>query len=336
MKPIVAIVFGFVLLFSLGACKTAPSPEAAKTPIIFASYAEYPQQVLRSPAFCESVRTFAGSMNRAPIRFYYSEQVSELIEKSREELEAMSVELRRFDVPDEARRITLAGKPFAAAKAEADAAGEAEVLAFLDANILVLQEPRAFRLEPGTDFAYRPVMHRNIGSLYDEPPDAFWTRIYENLDVAEAALFPMEGIADKLVIRPYYNAGFLVVRPERRLLRKWAENFKICYQDPELVEMCRDEKHNVFLHQAALAGTVPAHLERKKTAELPPAYNYPLFFHKFYESDFTFDSLENVVSIKYEFDFNDLPADWDKNLKGPVEVIAWIKAHCAPEKEKEN
>jgi hypothetical protein len=337
MKQVIAAVLELILMsFLFGACNPTPSseaPEVEKAPIIFATYAEYPQQVLRVRSFCESIRTHAGSMSRAPIRFYFTSELRGLVDESRASLEALSVELRSFEVPDDAPKVILAGKPFAAARAEADAAEEVAILAFLDANVLILREPSAFHLESGTDFAYRPVMHRNIGSLYDEPPDEFWSRIYAKLSVDESRLFPMEGIADKLIIRPYYNAGHLVVRPERGVLRKWAENFQMCYQDPELAEMCEDEKHNIFLHQAVLSATVPVYVEREKTADLGPAYNYPLFFDTFYESERSFDSLEDVVSLKYEFNFNDLPADWDSNLKGPSDVIAWIKTHCVRDDE---
>jgi hypothetical protein len=310
-------------------------PKEARLPILFASYAEYPQQVRRSLVFCESVRTFAGSMSQAPIRVYLSEGLPALPEELREAFSSLGVELRRFDVPEEARKFVLAGKPFAAAQAEAEASGEAEILAFLDANIIVLGEPRDFLLVTDKDFAYRPVMHKNIGTLYGEPPDAFWSRLYQKLNVTEDALFPMLGVADRLEIRPYYNAGYLVVRPERALFAKWADNFKICYRDPELAEMCRDEKRNVFLHQAALAGTVPVYLNREKTVELPGSHNYPLFFDRFYDSKKTYDSLEDVVSIKYEFDFADLPAEWDQSLSGPAETIAWIKAHSILHEEME-
>lgn len=337
MKHLFIITIVFLLLlfatYSPASFREDEQGSAAKIPILFASYAEYPQQVVRCLLFCESIRTFAGSMREAPIRVYLSEQLETLREKYQDRFAGLKVEVRNLKVPPAAQKFYLAGKPHAAARAEADAAGEADILAFLDANIIVIKEPQDFWLEPETVLAFRPVFHQNIGSLYSEPPDVFWSRVYQILNVPESAIFPMEAVADKSVLRPYINAGYLVVRPEHGTLRKWAESFTTCYQDPNLAEICRQDTYNVFLHQAALAGAVMTHIERCDMTELPRTYNIPLFFEKFYDSEYTFDSLENIVSFKYEFNFADLPEGWDQKLKGPVEVIAWIKSHCRQERE---
>ena len=60
---------------------------------------------------------------------------------------------------------------------------------------------------------------------------------------------------------------------------------------------------------------------------MPLAYNYPLFFEKFFDSELKFDSLEDVVSIKYEFEFDELPEGWDEDLNAPPGLIDWIKTH---------
>jgi 2-oxo-4-hydroxy-4-carboxy--5-ureidoimidazoline (OHCU) decarboxylase len=57
-----------------------------------------------------------------------------------------------------------------------------------------------------------------------------------------------------MTIRPYFNAGLLIVRPELRLLRAWPGAFQKAAADKELTNMCRqDQRKMVFLHQAALA-----------------------------------------------------------------------------------
>ena len=334
MKHIIIFIFVLLLLvFLFTACSPAADSETeegsvSKIPILIASYAEYPVQVSRCLVFCESVRTFAGSMRNAPIRVYLSEQLDTLRDEYKDRFSALNVELRTLEIPAEARRFYLAGKPHAAAQAEADAAGKADILAFLDANIIVIKEPQDFRLGPETTLGYRPVFHKNIGSLYSKPPDAFWRRIYQILKVPESAIFPMEAVADKSVLRPYINAGYLVVRPDRGVLRKWVECFTTSYLDPELAEMAQQDSYNIFLHQAALACAVMLHIERQEMIELPRTYNIPLFFEKFYDSEYTFDSLEGIVSFKYEFNFANLPEGWDQKLQGPSDVITWIKSHC--------
>lgn len=343
MKHLVFIFAGLLLLiFFLGGCGPRPSKtgegsereSAARIPLLIASYAETPSQAENSLNFADSFRTFAGSMKKAPIRIYLSDQLPDM-PGLRERLLGLNVEVRTYHVPEETRRFILAGKPAAAARAETEADGEAEILAFLDTNVLMFGEPKAFRLEPGKDFAYRPVFHQNVGSLFQDPADSYWNRIYSLLEVDPSVLFPMEAAADKHILRPYYNAGYLVARPERGLLRKWAEHFALCTRDSELIDLCRDQLHNIFLHQAVLSATVPVFFARDRTLQLPDSYNYPLFFEKFYASKAPFNSLEEVVSIKIEFSFADLPQGWEDELKAPADVIEWIQAHLTGKDEED-
>ena len=63
--------------------------------------------------------------------------------------------------------------------------------------------------------------------------------------------------------------------------------------------------------------------------ELPDAYSYPLFFERFHGSLLSFDSLEGVVTMRYEFRVEDLPVGWEGQVNGPTEVIAWISERLA-------
>ena len=168
-------------------------------------------------------------------------------------------------------------------------------------------------------------MHQNIGSLYAEKPDKFWKNLYEKLKISDELLFSMLTIADKKIIRPYFNAGLLILRPEYNILKKWADYFRILYNDETIIEICKEQKYNIFLHQAALVGAVLNQLKQDELELLPFSYNYPLFFENFYNSEIRFDSIKDVISIKYEFDFKQLPTGWDKKLKGSKEIINWIK-----------
>ena len=181
-------------------------------------------------------------------------------------------------------------------------------------------------LGSGVSFGYRPVTHKRIGSLYSEPPDEFWSRIYQKLSVPEDSIFPMSTVADKKIIRPYFNAGLLVVRPERGILRKWRQSFTTLYEDPALVEMChQDEDKKIFIHQVALAGAMLSLLKREEMVEFSHLFNYPLFFDELFPSEEKFDSLDGVITLRYDVLFRKPPPDWSQKLKGPSEIISWLK-----------
>jgi hypothetical protein len=132
--------------------------------------------------------------------------------------------------------------------------------------------------------------------------------------------------ADSKTIRPYFNAGLLVVRPEKGILRKWAQNFPVLYEDPVFVEWCNEDRYKlIFLHQVALAGAVLNKLTKEEMSELSYRINYPVFFDRLFEADKDFSSIEEAVTIRYDVFFRKAPPNWDKTLKGPKEKIEWLK-----------
>jgi len=82
-------------------------------------------------------------------------------------------------------------------------------------------------------------------------------------------------------VRPYLNAGSLVVRPELGIMRAWSERFAWLYRDTRMSAFYpRDRRYAAFVHQAVLAGTVLAKVERARMRELPKFTNYPRQFHE--------------------------------------------------------
>jgi len=60
-----------------------------------------------------------------------------------------------------------------------------------------------------------------------------------------------------------------------------------------------------LLHQAVLAGTLPAVLSQDDIVELPHPVNYALHMHTEYPAELRARSLEDVVTCRYESSFND-------------------------------
>jgi endonuclease/exonuclease/phosphatase family metal-dependent hydrolase len=295
--------------------------------IIFATFAEQQSDLARIQIMIESIRAFAGRFSNAPVWVYLTEGLLASGSEHLEEIESLGGEFRLGRAPEEATWFYLSRKVFASAQAEAEAAEKTDILAWLDVDTVFLQEPGEFLLPKGKSLGYRPVMHRNISPLYSEPLDDFWKRAYENMSVPESRAFRMVTVADGDEIRPYINAGCLIVRPERGLLRKWAETFPLLSKDPVLKEMClRDERKRIFIHQVALSGAVMKHLGRDEMLELSDRINYPIFFGEMFGSQRSFHDIREAVTIRYENFFDNAPSDWDIQLSGPPHTIAWLKA----------
>ncbi|UCC78526.1 MAG: hypothetical protein JSW64_09590 [Candidatus Zixiibacteriota bacterium] len=294
--------------------------------IIFGTFAETGEQLRHALFLVESVRTFAGKYKDAPIWVCIPPH---LLGKNRQlegSITALKATIKTSEAPEEALRFYFARKVYAAGKAEAEAEGNADILVWMDEDTIVLSEPKDFKLKDGIGFAYRPVMHNRSGSLYSEPPGSFWSRIYEILSVDDNLLFPMVTPADRQTIRAYFNAGLLVVRPERRILRRWGEDFTTLYTDSILADMCdNDIEKKIFIHQTALVGAVLNNLSKEEMIELSDRYNYPIFFHQQYEAEKEFGSIEDIITLRYDVYFRNPDPEWDKKLKGPPRIVKWLQ-----------
>jgi hypothetical protein len=136
----------------------------------------------------------------------------------------------------------------------------------------------------------------------------------------------MMTVADGKTIRPYFNAGLLAVRPECGILRKWIEDYKTLYGDSVFLEMARQEpKIIIFLHQVALSGAILKTIKRNEMMELPGWYNFPMFFKQMFGGLHEFDSIDSVVTLRYHDYFRKPDPEWSRKLKGPAELILWLK-----------
>jgi hypothetical protein len=302
--------------------------------IIFAAFAEGDEQLYHVQVMVESVRKFAGNFRDAPIWIFTPEGSCDKHKGILAKISSMHADIYESTAPKEALEYYFSRKVFAAAEAETQTETQTEILAWLDEDTIILKEPKGFLLAHDKSLGYRPVMHQNIGSLYSELPDVFWSRVYKNLSIPESALFPMVTPADQRTLRPYFNAGMMVVRPGRGVLRKWPENFKKLYQDPVFAEMCtQDVTKRIFLHQAALVGAILNTLKKEEMLELSSNYNYPLFFHEKFEATRKFGDISEAITTRYDIFFRDPTPGWSERLKGPKEITAWLKEKFSENRE---
>lgn len=313
-----------IIIFSQS-CK---QPEPEKHPLIFYSYAENPDQVHYLVPLVESIRTFAGRYKDATIWVYILPELMEQEASTIAELNSYNVEVKNIEIPEEATWFVLSGKVFAASLAESEAEGKTDILVFLNYDTVILDEPEEFKLPENKKLGYRPVMHKNVGLLYSEPLDSFWMRIYERMSLDESRLFPMVTPADEDTIRPYFNAGLLVVRPDAGILKKWVEYYGKLYQDTVLKKMCEEDiSKRIFLHQTALTGAILNQYTPEDILLLSDRMNYPIFFREQFGAKKDFHDISDVVTFRHESYFNNPDPEWEKKISGPQEKIDWIREH---------
>ena len=295
-----------------------------KGKLIFASIVS-PRKASETNALLlvESIRSFAGSHSRDQIWFFTPGHGERLSTTVRDRLLSLNVTLIPFEIDPEVARFPFTGEATAAALAEEKARGQADFLAWLNANTLVLREPEDFLLPDEKCLGYKPVHHTNVGSRYGDDLDPFWTLVYRYCDVPEDRVFPMTTHVDGEVLRPYFNAGCHVSRPEKQLLRAWLDTYLEVYREPAFQKLYQqDGRYEVFIHQAVLSGVILSALATDELQELPPEYNYPLHLHSEDVTDHRPSLLEELVTIRHEGFYDD--PEWIKKMPARESLKRWI------------
>jgi hypothetical protein len=291
--------------------------------IVFASYVQDRPELEQALVLVRSLRSFGGSMSNSPFWLYLPAESPALAAGTETTIDSLAIEIRTTSTPASASRFFYSGKTFAAGNAEAAAAGRFEMLAWLDPDNLIAREPLAFRLDKGVSLGCRPVMIKLIGSDHSQPPDAFCSRVYRITAVPPERIYPVITAVDRQQIRAYFNAGLLVVRPQRGLLRRWPEFYQRLYSDPFLEEACgREVRKRIFLHQAALAAAVLMTLTREETADLGDSYNFPVFMPEGYSAAGILENPDQAVTVRHDGMMYRDPGWREKLPKGAI--TGWL------------
>lgn len=272
----------------------------------------------------ESIRTFGGTLSKNPIWIFTPESSQPITDKTKARLQSLDVNLISFVMDDSKLPFFFADTIQAIAFAEAMAERETLLLAWMDSNTLVLNEPKDFLLPQDKSLGYRPVHHTLIGSRYAEPLDPFWTQIYGSCQVPQNRVFPMVTHVDATEIRPYFNAGLLITHPTNRLFRTWHDTFFELYKKPACQDFYQqDKRYEIFVHQAALSGVILSMYPQEELLELPPTYNYPLHLITDDISDTRPTSLDELVTIRHEGFYQD--PDWSTKMPAQKSLKTWIE-----------
>jgi hypothetical protein len=243
----------------------------------------------------ESLRAFGGPLRDSEVWAF-------VLDPNRVSRALPGIEgVRRFllAVPEE-YRYPFAEKVYACARAEEMAGPEVCSLVWLSLDCLVINPPLLFDLGSEFDVAFRPVHHRNIGSPAHEPLDDFWQGVYRALEVEEMP-YTVQSFADGQALRPYFNTHCFAFNPAAGLGQAWWEHFKAMVADGAFqAGPCRDELHQIFLHQAILSTLVARRVPWERVRLLPPEYNYPLNLLREMPPDRRAPTLNRLVNAVYE------------------------------------
>lgn len=254
--------------------------------------------------FLDTFFEFSGVISKYPIYIMKPENSKKLSDELLRKIKNYDVNLVEYPITDAQLKFIFTDKVIASAVLEERLDGDVDILAWLAPDTLFINEPKDFLLEDDIALGYRPVHHKLIGSSYDEPLDEFWKICYELLDIEEENVFPIHTCMGEKV-RPYFNAGFLIVRPEIRILRTWKDYFLENFDNDIFKKFYQDDvRYVVFVHQIILSTVIISILDQNDLYELPETYNYPLNLLSEIPEEARPDKLSDLITARYD-DYND-------------------------------
>jgi len=290
------------------------------TNLTFAFMQAYGGDERESLLLAHSLHKFGGKLANLPLWLMMPEKLEQVSEGTLRELEELGAQVHRFEVPEEALHFPFGCKVFAAAAAEELASRESGVLVWMDSDTIFAGEPTDFMLDKNVSLGYRPVMLKNISSLYDEPVTAFWSLMFERFGTPVDHIFPMPTTIDGVRIRPQFNAGIMSLCPEKKLLRTWRDNFERIYQQPELTPFYQEHVlYRIFVHQSILSATLLAMLRQDEMHDLGSRFNIPVFL------DAAPELARKALTLRYdEFKFFEQP-DWKEKIELDESFQNWLQ-----------
>ena len=278
---------------------------------------------INSLLLAESIRSFGGKLATCPVWFMFPEIDKSLTSRSQERLEALDIKLIPFEVETDLQNFFFGVELTALGLAETLAEKQTNLLAWLDSNTILLHEPERFLLPDNIQLAYKPVHHRLLGSKFDQPIDPFWKEIYQYCQVPQERIFSMHPMVEDIRMRPYFNAGLLVIRPQQGLLRHWLNKFLELYKMPALQSHYqKDPRYKIFIHQAVLSGVILNQYDRAEILELPDSYNYPAHLWQQDKTSRRPASFNEMITLRHEGFYND--ADWKKKIPVSKDRLNWL------------
>ena len=279
---------------------------------------------VQSLMLAKSLRHFGEVLADLPI-WIYTPEGQPLQGPVLEALQDLDVELIPFPMDAAIRRFPFAGKTLAAAVAEERAEKEGVILAWHDRTGFIHQAPFDFILPAGINLAFRPTDIANIGAPLDEPLPEFWQKYLAHFSLDAEALTPITTAIDKVDLRLYVNAGLLVVRPENRLLRTWADCLVQTYALPEFQPFYQqNQAYAIFMHQVALTAATVMTTTVDEREILPNTYLFSVDNFFDYPPKERPLTLDQITTGRFH-EFFALP-NWQEKVIASPGLVDWFQS----------
>ena len=261
-------------------------------PIAFIMCTEGGQLEQESLLMVESLRRFGGNLKNTPIYSFQVRDKNYVSTPTLKALESFEVKHQKVVLNHKYPDYPLANKPLLCAYAEQNI--DAEIIVFLDSDLVFFSEPKEFLLPPEYDVGIRPEHEKMIGSEGEnDPNDEYWQYLYQLAGVENRDIF-ITTTVDRKKIRAFWNSGLVAIRRSAGIFTAWQETFEKLLKAGSTI----DQK-NFYYEQSALSATICA--KTNKILCFSPSYNYPIHCHNLILESNRLNSFDEIVCIHDHF-----------------------------------
>lgn len=261
----------------------------------------------------ESFRKYTGQFKDAPLYSFQIREKNDVSVETIAKLTAFGVDHQKVVLNTKYPDYPLANKPLLCAYAEQTI--DADLLVFLDSDLVFFSEPKEFILPPEYDIGIRPEHHKMIGSEgTNDSNDEYWMRLYKIAGVKDPDRFVTTTV-DQKRIRAFWNSGVVAVRKKQGIFTAWQQTIE------QLLEVGTTiTKENWYYEQSALSATICA--TNANVFNFSPGYNYPIHSHNAMPMSEQLSSFEEIVCI-HEHLFR--PRKEYYRERTWVKILKWLK-----------
>jgi hypothetical protein len=291
--------------------------------LVFGTFAASGKSEEEAILLAKSLRRFGGENRLAAMHIFMPDSLP-FSEKNQALLKQLNVDIHSLELPEAILNFPFASKTLASGVFETAVGSSYDLLVWMDRDSIIINDPNDLILPDGKLIGYRPVDHRLIGSLWDQPKDPFWETLYDHFTLKDEYIFAMMTSVDQAKIRPYINAGMLVVRPGVGLLQAWSETFKNCMHLEIFEKFYRENSlYRIFIHQAVLSVILCQRLEESQFFKLPYKINYPLHMHSQYPAKLKARKLNELITCRHDRFFE--KPGWESEIPIDEPLLGWLR-----------
>ncbi len=271
----------------------------------------------------ESLRKFFPSTTEVPIYAVRPRKGKEISENTKSRFKNLGISYIYDPVNVVWRNLPFANQAYGSALVEDKLKDDVEVLAYLDADIVCLKYPVNLYMSADKQILVTPVDVFSGGAAkYGESLPVNFKFSYEINNINAKNLWPILTKIDRIEIYPCFNSGFIAVRPEIGIFRKWRETFEISARRGYFGIVNPFSQAFFYTDQVFLASTILSKLERNEIGVLDNSYNFPLnLVQKISNNEGKID-LKEIVFLHYHHSFYDM--EWTKFFNFDEAEISWL------------